>query len=136
MSPAGERGALNLYAVGIFSVLLAAAAMALLFSMRSERNLFTEGAAKVGKLVTDSPAGGVIEAAKTSLKGTEGQMRTCVIHGKKVISNTDCTDQNKSTKVMVIHDTRGFEAPKKAPEPVNAPTSDKMIDKIIEKQLQ
>ena len=136
MSPARQRGALNLYAVWIFSMVLAAAAITALYSMYKERNLFAEGAAKVGKMVAASPAGGALDAAKASLAGKDGQMRSCVIKGKKVISNTDCTEQNKTTKVMVIHDTRGFETPKAPPEPAAEATSNKMIDKIIEKQLQ
>ena len=126
-----QRGAFNLYAVALLSMLLAAAAMAALFSMRGERNLFAEGAAKAGKLV--SPAA---DAARAAVSGDSGQMRTCLVHGKKVISNTDCTDQNKTSKVIQIHDTRGFEAPKQPAEPVAEPTSDKMTDKIIEKQLR
>ena len=135
-SLARQRGALNLAAVGIGSVLLAVVAMAALFSMRSERNLFAEGAAKVTKMVADSPASGAVNAAKAGLTGKDGQMRTCVIKGEKVISNSDCTSDNKTSKVMVIHDTRGFEIPKKAPEHSAEPTSDKMIDKMIEKQTQ
>ena len=128
-----QRGAFNLYAVALLSMLLAAAAMAALYSMRSERNLFAEGAAKAGKLVSESPAA---DAARAAVSGDSGQMRTCLVHGKKVISNTDCTDQNKTSKVIQIHDTRGFEAPKKRAEPVAEPTSDKMTDKLIEKQLR
>ena len=128
-----QRGAFNLYAVALLSMLLAAAAMAALYSMRSERNLFAEGAAKAGKLVSESPAA---DAARAAVSGDSGQMRTCLVHGKKVISNTDCTDQNKTSKVIQIHDTRGFEAPKQPAEPVAEPTSDKMTDKIIEKQLR
>jgi hypothetical protein len=128
-----QRGAFNLYVVALLSLLLAAGAMAALFSLRSERNLFAEGAAKAGKLVGESPAA---EAARTAVSGNSGQMRSCLIHGKKVISNTDCTDQNKTSKVIQIHDSRGFEAPKKPAEPAAEPTSDKMVDKMIEKQLQ
>ena len=130
-NPLQRQRGFNLTAVALLSMLLAAAAMAALFSMRSERNLFAEGAAKAGKLV--SPAA---DAARAAVAGDSGQMRTCLVHGKKVISNTDCTDQNKTSKVIQIHDTRGFEAPRKSAAPVAEPRSDQMTDKIIENQLR
>ena len=123
-----QRGALNLYVVVIMAVLLAAAAMAALFSMRTERNLFAEGAAMVGK------AAG--ETAKAATADSGGAMRKCVINGKTVVSNTDCTDQNKTSKTIQIRDSRGFEAPKLPPPPPPQPGSDKIMDKMMEKQLQ
>jgi hypothetical protein len=123
-----QRGELNLLAVGIFSAILAAVAMAALFSMRSDRNLFAEGAAKLGKAAGES--------AKAVVTDSGGPMRKCVINGKTVVSNTECTDQNKTSKTIKIQDNRGFEAPKKPPEPAPEATSDKAIDKMIEKQLQ
>lgn len=123
-----QRGALNLYAVVFMAVLLAAAAMAALFSMRAERNLFAEGAAKFGKLAGES--------AKAATADSGGPMRKCVINGKTVVSNTECTDQNKSSKTIEIRDSRGFEAPKLPPPPPPEPGSDKIMDKMMEKQLQ
>lgn len=123
-----QRGALNLYAVVAAAVLLAACAMAALFSMRTERNLFAEGAAMVGKAAGES-----VKAAATD---SGGPMRKCVINGKTVVSNTDCTDQNKTSKTIQIRDSRGFEAPKLPPPPPAEPGSDKIMDKMMEKQLQ
>jgi hypothetical protein len=139
MSLNQQRGAFNLYAVVILSALLAAAAMAALFSMRSERNLFAEGAAKAGKMAADSSAGGAIEAARSALaaaSASSSQMRKCIIDGKMVVSNTDCTDQNKTTKVIKIQDSRGFEAPKKPVKPAAEPTAEKLRDQMIDKQTQ
>jgi hypothetical protein len=58
------------------------------------------------------------------------------INGKTVVSNTECTDQNKSSKAIEMRDSRGFEAPKLPPPPPPEPGSDKIKDKMIEKQLQ
>ena len=135
-SLARQRGELSLKGVLIGSIVLSALAMAVLFSLRNERNLFAEGAAKAGKMAGDSPAGGMLDSAKAALKGEQGQMRKCVIDGKTVVSNAVCSDQNKTTKVIKIQDSRGFEAPKKRAEPAPELTSDKMTDKLIEKQLQ
>lgn len=136
MSLARQRGELSLKGVLIGSIVLAALVMAVLFSLRNERNLFAEGAATAGKMAGDSVAGGMLDSAKAAIKGDGGQMRKCVINGKTVVSNAVCSDQNKTTRVIKIQDSRGFEAPKKPAEAAPALTSDKMTDKMIEKQLQ
>ena len=127
-----QRGALNLVWVAIFSAALAAAAMAALWSMRYERNLFAEGVAAVAKA---APARAALDAVAGVKDGAGGPMRKCVIDGKTVISNTECLDSNKTSKTIRIHDTRGIEAPKVPATPVQSPTSDPAIDKILEKQL-
>jgi hypothetical protein len=129
-----QRGELKLVPVLIGAMVLAAVAMTALISIRSERNLFAEGAAKARKAVTDSPAGAMVDAAKSG--SGSGQMRKCVINGKTVVSNTDCTDENKTSKAIKIQDNRGFEAPKKPPPPPPEAGTDKMLDKMMEKQLQ
>jgi hypothetical protein len=137
-----QRGALSLFWVAIVSAALAAVAMAALWSMRLDRNLFAEAASKVPGA---APARQAIDAAHGALAGSSistgtgtsaGAMRKCVIHGKKVISNTDCLDANHTTKTIEIHDTRGFEAPKQPVAPAAVATSDPGTDKIIEKQLR
>ena len=130
---ARQRGAFSLKAVFLLSMALAALAMAALFSLRAERNLFAEGASKAGQAVAGSPAGGMIDSARAALKGREGQIHTCVMQGKTVISNTACTRQNKTSKVIAIHDSRGFDAPKKPAKPALAPTIEALREKMIEK---
>jgi hypothetical protein len=127
-APARQRGAVKLLVVVIGAVLLAAAAMAALISVRSERNLFAEGAAALGKAADQS--------VKAAAAPSGGPMRKCVIHGKTVVSNTDCTDQNKTSKTIELRDSRGFEAPKLPPPPPAPPGADKIMDKMMEKQLQ
>ncbi|HEX8612309.1 MAG TPA: DUF4124 domain-containing protein [Telluria sp.] len=135
-----QHGAISLFWVGTGSVLLAGLAMAALFSMRYERNLFAEGAASLGKTVATSGAGKALDSATAAVGGAAGKgdglMRKCVINGKTVISNTDCKADNRTSKVIEIHETRGFEAPKKPPVEKAAPGSDPMVDKMIEKQLR
>jgi hypothetical protein len=119
-----QRGALNLVWVAIVSAGVAAAAMAALWSMRYDRNLFAEGVDKLAKSAPALPA----QAA--------APMRKCKIDGKTVISNTDCKDGNKTSRAIDIVATSGVEAPK---APVAAPveaTSDPALDKIIEKQVR
>ncbi len=124
---AGQRG-VSLLAVVIGTVLLAGAGMALLLSIRSERNLFAEGAAAAGKAAGES--------ARAATVSSGGALRRCVIDGKTVVSNTDCTDQNKTSKTIQIRDSRGFDAPKPAAPPPAQPGADTISEKMMEKQLQ
>jgi hypothetical protein len=130
-----QRGALSLFWVAIVSALVAAAAMAAIWSMRNERNLFAEG---INKVTNGAPASQAIGAAREALAGPGqggGELRKCVIKGKTVVSNTDCADSNASSRRIDIHDTRGIEAPKVPAAPRAAPGSDPALDKILEKQL-
>jgi hypothetical protein len=134
-----QHGTLNLYWLAIFSAVFAAAAMAALFSMRYERNLFAEGWAKVVG-AAQTPA---LETARQAVSGAVGApqppsnvLRKCIIDGKKVISNVDCLPENKTSQVIEIHDTKGFEAPKVPVRAEPEPSSDPMIDKAIEKQMR
>jgi hypothetical protein len=136
-----QHGVLNLYWVAIASAGLALLAMAALYSMRYERNLFAEGWAKTVQLVGASPAADVADAARKAIAGTDpargdGAMRKCVIAGKTVISNAECAASNATSKVIEIHDTKGFEAPKAPPVAAAAPAADSTTDKLIEKQLR
>ena len=131
-----QRGALNLYWVAILAAGAAALAMAALMSMRAERNLFAEGADKASKIVAASDAQKALQSARDSATGHDGRMKKCVIHGKTVISNTDCAAANKSTKVIVITEGNVAQAVKTPVVPVAPATSTPAIDKMIEKQLQ
>ena len=135
-----QRGQLKLVWVGIFSALLALAAMAALYSMRYERNLFAEA---VGVVTRSAPARQAVDAAKQAVAAAKpddgagnGALRKCVIGGKTVISNAECLDSNKTSKTINIVDTRGVEAPKVPVAAASAPTSEPATDKIIEKQLR
>lgn len=128
-----QRGAISLLWVIILSALLALAAMAALFSMRHERNLFAEAWHKVagGDLARQAAA------RATGPTPADTSLRKCVIDGKTVVSNVDCKADNKTTKTIEIHDSHGF-APL-APPPAaqkDEPTSNPAIDKMIEKQLR
>jgi hypothetical protein len=125
----------SLLGVAVVSALVAAVAMAAIWSMRHERNLFAEG---LNKATSGAPARQAIGAAREALAGAgqgPGELRKCLIHGKTVVSNTDCADSNRSSRRIEIHDTRGIEAPKVPPAPVATPGSDPALDKILEKQL-
>ena len=98
-----------------------------LMSMRHEKNYFAEAWAKV----TDK----VPAQAAALAEGPSEPLKKCVIGGQTVISNTECKDDNRTTRTIDIQDTKGVEAPKVPPkEPEVAPGSNPALDKIIEKQ--
>ncbi|MTW10316.1 DUF4124 domain-containing protein [Pseudoduganella eburnea] len=102
------QSGISLIAVAVVMGVLGAAAAFALISMRHERNLFAEGLEKVGAKAA------AVAAPVVSQVAPPAPMRKCVIHGKTVISNAECGDQGK---VIEIHDTKGFEAPKAPPKP-------------------
>ncbi len=129
-----QRGALSLTGVAIVSALFAAVAMAALYSMRYERNVFAEG---WDKLVGGEAAGAALGGVRAATGTDEGAapLRKCVIDGKTVVSNVDCTDANGSSRDIDIQVTRGVEAPKVPVAPPAEPTSNPALDRMIEKQL-
>lgn len=131
-----QRGALNLYWVAIISAGAAALAMAALMSMKNERNLFAEGADKAKKMAIDSGAQKALQSVRDSVTGNDSRMKKCIIKGKTVISNTDCLDTNKTTKVIVITEGNVAQSVKVPVVTAGEATSNPLIDKIIEKQLQ
>jgi hypothetical protein len=114
-----QRG-ISLVAVVAIMGLLGAAAVFALISMRQERNLFAEGLGKVGA----TAAAVAMPAAAPS-----APLRKCVIHGKTVVSNTECGEKGK---LIEVHDSRGIEPPKAPaqPEPAAPPSA---TDRAIER---
>lgn len=104
-----QRG-ISLIVVALLMAGVAALAMAAIFSMRYERNLFAEGLAK---LTGKAPLAATAAAAAPA---PGNQLRRCVINGKTVFSDTECSAANATTKNVVVYETKGVEAPK-APKP-------------------
>jgi hypothetical protein len=127
-----QRG-LSLIGVAVFSIVFAGIAMTFLMGVRHDRNYFAEGWAKMTGKLGEAPLPAIVSP---TTQHTGAAMRKCVINGKTVISNVDCTDKNATSKDIDIVVTKGFEAPK-APSPADsAPRSNPAIDKAIEKQMQ
>ncbi|HEU4852256.1 MAG TPA: DUF4124 domain-containing protein [Telluria sp.] len=123
-----QRG-ISLLWVAVGMGALALVMMVALMSMRHERNYFAEAIATATAKVP-AQASAVLDGPAPS-----EPLKKCVIAGKTVISNTECKDDNRSTRTLDIQDTKGFEAPKlPPPPPAAAPGSNPALDKIIEKQ--
>lgn len=125
-----ERGALSLVGVAIGSALLAAVAMATLYSWRYERNVFVEGWTKLSGLFQKQTQ----EMAQSIGGTTQPAIYQCKVNGKVLYSNVACDVKSAATKKVDVQDTHGFEAPKVPVETAsvenNRPT---LQDKLIEK---
>ena len=128
-----QRGELNLLWVAVFSGVLALAAITALMSMRNEKNYFAEA---LGKLTGKAPDA-VKEMAGTAVAEPKaGTLRKCVIDGKTVYSDTECSDKNPTSKAVVVQKTSGIESPKVPVSASASATSDPVLDKAIEKQMK
>jgi hypothetical protein len=124
-----QRG-ISLIAVALIMAGLAAIVMTALFSMKKERNLFAEGA---DKLLKKTGADAVVKQGTQAAQPAAAALRRCVIDGKTVFSDTECAANNPTTKKVVVHETRGIEAPK-VPKPDPAASGpESMQEKMIEK---
>lgn len=99
---------ISLIAVALIMGVLGAVAAFALISMRNDRNLFAEGFNQAKAKAAQ------VAAPVTPAAAAPAPLRKCVIHGKTVISNTECADQGS---VIKVHETRGIEAPKAPPKP-------------------
>lgn len=129
-----QRGELSLFWSAVLAALVAMAAMAILFSMRYERNFFAEGWSRL----MHSPAGQAIQstqsAAGAAVKPGSGEVRKCTVNGRVVYSNVECDTKNPSSRKVDLQDSRGFETAKTpAPEAPAGKTPPNLQDKMIER---
>ncbi len=123
-----RQAGLSLVAVAVVMAALAALAMAALFSMRHERNLFAESWRKVAGPAV--PALAAIAAPSSVPAASAAPLRKCTVDGRTVISNTECGQRGK---VIAIHDSRGIEAPKAPPAP--AESQQGLREKMLERAM-
>ncbi|MFZ6752265.1 hypothetical protein ACO0KY_02730 [Undibacterium sp. Dicai25W] len=144
-----QRG-ISLIWVSVFFMTLAAAGMTLLYTVRYGHLPFQEVWTRWGK--SANVIGNELQKAsgvkELNLPGQESSgvrapvtvesgVRRCMINGKTVFSDTECTDQNSTTKHLKLNDTQGFVHPKPANTDDQAASGSeqemrfKMIDKAI-----
>ncbi|CAN5418503.1 hypothetical protein BH11PSE11_BH11PSE11_01080 [soil metagenome] len=108
-----QRGELSLVWCAILMGALAFTAMAALFAMRYQRNLFAEAWVK---MIRDPVVQSLQESraviAETASKTESTVMRKCTVNGKIVYSNVDCGADNPTSVSVKLNDSRGIEAPK------------------------
>jgi hypothetical protein len=136
MIQAKKQAGLSLFWVAIFMAALSFAAMAALFAMRFERNLFAEAWSGLVRSV------GVSEtlkksqhAVESSIKTESSVLRKCIVGGKVMYSNVECDVKNGNTKIVKVRDSNGFNAPKLPPPELKNEVASTMQDKMNEKAI-
>ena len=136
-----QRGELSLLSCALLFGLVALVAAIGLFSMRSERNFFAEAWSRamhstVGQSARQLQSAAANAVAATAVKSgavEATEIRKCMIDGKRVYSNVECSAKSPHSRKVDLHDSGGIEAPKAPPatEPEGKTPSiqDKMIDK-------
>lgn len=128
-----KQAGLSLLWVAVFMALFSFAAMAALFAMRYDRNLFVEA---WSGLIRASGSADTIkksqQAIETVTKGESSALRKCTVDGKVMYSNVECDGKNSTTKTVRVRDSQGFDAPQPPPPP-KEDSAPNMQDKLIEK---
>ncbi|MBI3286092.1 MAG: hypothetical protein HYZ65_14750 [Burkholderiales bacterium] len=135
-----QAGAIHLAAVAILFMLLAAAAMTFLYSMRYGRLPMQDVWDRWGKSATAISAelknAGGWHAEAGPVATVDGGIRRCQIHGKLVYSDNACNASNPSSREVRLQDSKGFEAPKAPPpgaageEAVEQELRSKLLEKL------
>ncbi|MBC3861061.1 hypothetical protein H8K32_03030 [Undibacterium jejuense] len=150
-----QQNGISLVGVAIFSMAVAAIGMSLLYWERNGHLPFQDVWQRWGK--SANVIGNELQKASgvkdLKLPGQESNgvptpvtvetgVRRCTINGKAVFSDTECTDQNSTTKHLKLNDTQGFVHPKPAESDDQAASGAeqdlrlKMIDKVINKSVR
>ena len=135
-----QNGELSLLWVAVFMAALAFVAMAGIFWMRYERNLFAE----IWRSAMQTPAAKAVQQTQSTVAGSvkssagaeSPTIRKCTIDGKVTYSNVECNAKDPTSRAVKLHDSNGFEAPKTPPSPASeqdaqADVRQKMIDKAV-----
>lgn len=160
-----QRGAINLWLVSIIMMLVTIAGLTFLYSVRYGHLPFQETWArwgKSGKVIANelknasgiqsdgaqtgqAQSGGNVSGQNSNLRApatVDSGIKKCMIKGKVVYSDTECTESNPTSRAVKLQDNKGFEAPKVAKpageQDDNAQTAEadlrlKMIEKAINK---
>jgi hypothetical protein len=110
-----QRGELSLVWAAVLAAALAFGAMAALFAMRYQRNLFAE--AWNGMLQTSAVQAlqKSRTAAENTLKPESAAMRKCMLGGKTVYSNVECSASNPTSSNVELNDSHGIEPHRATP---------------------
>lgn len=128
-----QTGAISLRLAALSVAIVSCAAMAALFSMRYERNLFAEmwEGAKKSTQKTSAQLSRQINLQDVS-GAASSEIVKCKVNGQWVYSNSGC--KGSHVQKIEVHDTSGFDAPKTAPVPKLAPEQvrAKMMERAID----
>lgn len=129
-----QRGELSLFWSAVFIGVTTLAAVAVLLSMRYERNLFGEAWQRIKK----GDAARSLQARVPDQMSASGAttIRKCLVGGKVMYSNVECQSADPGSSRVELRDTRGVEPPitPAASAPAEAPAA--LRDKMVEQAMQ
>lgn len=134
-----QRGELSLLWAAVFIATVTLVAVAALFSMRYERNFFSE----MWQRIIRSDAGKTLQYTGQMAQSAVGResavassaIRHCMIDGKVMYSNVECDAKNPTSRKVELHDAQGIEAPKAPVSASQESASQTLQDKMIEKAV-
>ncbi|MBC3870645.1 hypothetical protein [Undibacterium oligocarboniphilum] len=144
-----QRG-LSLIAISVIFMLLGLVAMGFLYTIRYGHLPMQDVWARWGKSANVigselKNASGVKDLSlpvlpdddKRRIVTVESGARKCIVHGKTVYSDTECTDSNPTSKNVKLHDTQGFVRPAvQADEHVASGSAEEMHLQMLDKAIQ
>lgn len=141
MNKTTQGGAISLYLVAIFMMLLTLAALAFFYFMRyghlPMQDVWQRWS-KSGAVISNElkSAGGLSVGGTASGKvaTVDAGIRRCTIKGKVIFSDVECADSNPTTREVKLYDSKGGEPPKAPAAVKDAPDPDlklQMIDKLV-----
>ena len=135
-----QRGELSLFWAAVFIAVVTLVAVAALFSMRYERNFFSEAWQRIMRSDAGKTLQQTGQAAQNAVRREPGAassaIRQCMINGKVVYSNVECDVKNPTSRKVEFHDTQGIEAPKVPASASQESASQTLQDKMIEKAVR
>ncbi|WP_460837992.1 hypothetical protein [Noviherbaspirillum agri] len=127
-----QRGSLSLLWAAVFVGVVALMAMVALISARHERNYFTYA----WEYLSSRGKQELLQAAQAPIASGNAVVRKCTVAGKIIYSNVECNASNPTSREVVLQETKGFEAPKPAPNPAaQTGVEPSLQDKAIERTL-
>ena len=132
-----QKGELSLLWSAVIVGVLTLVAMVTLMSARYERNYFAEAWTRMTKTNAGQVLQQTQQAAEKAVQQEAAAIRKCVVDGKVIYSNVECSNGNPTSQKVKLHHTQGIEAPK-VPVASTPETEDplNMRDKAIEKAVQ
>ena len=125
-----QRGELSLMWCAVGTAIITLAALAALYSMRYERNVFVE----IWSHVQQSAPAKTLQNVSVAAQPEAAAIQKCVVNGKVVYSNSDCGVKATKIEKVDVQYTAGIEAPKLPSPPKETDTpKPNMTDKMIER---
>ena len=139
-----QSGAINLYIVSLLMMVLTLAALSLMYYMRYGHvplqdvwQRWRHSADTITKDLNGLNSHGVLPGQAVTV---DAGIRRCIIKGKVVFSDVECSDSNPTTKAVKLVDNKGGEPPKPSANATNSKTQNAsetdMQSKIIDKAVQ